>query len=103
MLTKKEIDSLHKGNYPNSKLRAKFGTKHGQVVKGMSKDKDGNLHPVEFIGNRRQYSFSKKAKSVGYPVDQDYGIQPSSLPNKKPTPKKGFFGKVGDFFKRAFL
>lgn len=61
MLTAKEVGTLQWGNYPNSHLRSKFGTKHGTVVKARTiATKTKDPEDIEFIGNRSQARWRRK-------------------------------------------
>ncbi len=60
MLTRKQIQSLPSGDFPNSVLR-RINPKHGHLIKTMTLEtKDKPAEPIEFIGNRSQWKFFKK-------------------------------------------
>lgn len=108
MLTKKEIDSLPKGDFPNTVLRRKFGKKHGSVVKERFtiKNAEGKDETRDFniIGNRFQRRFRLKNPLTPLPVrDKPEEYFQNKTERKK---EKGLFGKVVDgvkeFFKKTF-
>jgi len=108
MLTKKEIDSLPKGYFPNTVLRRKFGKKHGSVVKERFtiKNSEGKDETRDFniIGNRFQSRFRLKNPLTPLPV-KDKPVE--YFPNKNERKeKKGAFARIVDgvksFFKKAF-
>jgi hypothetical protein len=60
MLTKKQIQSLPAGTFPNSWLRRKFGSGHGSVVGARTAGTETkNPEDLEFIGNRTQLRWRK--------------------------------------------
>lgn len=108
MLTKKEIDSLPNGYFPNTVLRRKFGKKHGSVVKERFtiKNSEGKDETRDFniIGNRFQSRFRLKNPLTPLPVkDKPVEYFQNKTEHKK---EKGLFGRVVDsvkgFFKKAF-
>jgi hypothetical protein len=72
MLTKKEIESLPAGYFPNTVLRRTFGKKHGSVFKERftMKNEKGEDETMDFniIGNRFQRRYRLKNPLTPLPV-----------------------------------
>lgn len=99
MLTTKEIKKLQPGEYPNGRLRAIFGKKHGSVVPGRFTKKDGTEIDAEFIGNRSQRKFRIKNPLSPLPEQTKPVYQSNRIEAKK---KIGLFGKLVRFIGKLF-
>lgn len=103
MLTEKEIKALPPGEYPNWRLRAIFGSRHGTVVKARYTPTGGGTEVErEFVGNRAQRRFRKRNPFKPLPVPTTYKPQYQEGKGTVSAKSIGWFSRLIRFIKKQF-